>query len=1400
MANPIHSPDALQQALTAVRKAEEGRLTLPELKSRIPMREAPYHDHRSDPWIAFEKTRTLPIPAQVFDNIKPTNPIARQALFPDIQRACITVDNQLYLWNYLEGQSAFEYHHLPDDHLILSVGVIPARPGVFIDPIKYLLAISTGISAHEGRSLTLLGIEFTTLKHGQTEVKLYETGMSVATNGVVLSDIQGTSGGRLFASGSDNCLYELVYQATEGWFSNKCYLRNLTSPRFSNLLPTFIKAEKRLDRIAVDDARNLLYTLREGSLIEVFHLPSRDASRAPHKTGSTTGITKQAGLTHSQQDVGDIVWIGPAERDPRTSVVLIAVTEKGHRIFFDDFQGRTWAPLQVRVPPGLAMAPPQSAAASLPGGARPALQQQPVPSATAGRTVSSVLCAGDVFLVGFNFTAAPAQICCITPAPSGPLTSGAPVESASYIDLELAISAPVMAEAKPLVADVPITEGGELARPTVSQFLRPPRSFLVLDNNGLTEVVERRPVDMLKALLESGMAMNSAVLMEFFSTFGPTEACATALAVAAANSQVSLGRTSIGAMGGGGKGAAQRLSEDVVSQASRIFFSQYGSWPADARMPTALATPRTSRHDGLALYLACLLRRIWDGLLVPPAPSAAGAKPGASSSSNALTPYKSFVAPSASSGGSKLPLKRQDLEAALLDLAPLADFMQRNSKLLGLGGSSSSRALLGNGIDFDQERAAQADQESFERIKALLLRTIEAINFVLFLMDHGLPPLIGACSAEAKKALSTLRFGQLLTTAEGKVVSKELVTALIEARIGAQVSIDAVADALQSRCGSFCSADDVRQYKATECIRRAKETRSDKEKTDQLRLSAKLLSRGAGQLSLEKLRAICDGYRQLGYPIGVVDLALQCAAEWDASGADRAEGCPEGASHEARRAVYEKRSAAYVIVFETLKELDDQLDAAYNVKENEARVRLLVEQRDKVRSDAYARAEASEDPLFHEQLYAWLIERRLTDQLLELRTPYLADYLQGTPAAERANDAGYVRTLRNLLWQYYVRNGEFFAAAQVLDALAHSKEFGLELRERIEYLALAVGNAKSVGPLRAGSQDVVSFLSQVEEDLEVAQVQAKILHSLQQQATDDTDVERQEALEWLDDELLDLSTLYKNFAGPFGLLEEQLMIIASAEYQDVGLVAEVWTQIVTREHEAAGGRRGAASRAIATTVKDVFVRLARKENACAVDVVLDLLMRYAFEQENEGKVENPVPAAWRRRQQGGIEAAAVASPAGSGSTLLSSTNQAADNEGTEAGGSEAVPTGWASTTLLSAGVEAEYILDVLQGAMATAPPPWNTNAGHLFLQAELAEFLQVWIQQSLDAPTNANSVSTAVNASVSAGGVGVTPIPVDRLWEIVNRLIVQVGSNQLPKAKSTVAKLRQCMELLKVWF
>ena len=63
---------------------------------------------------------------------------------------------------------------------------------------------------------------------------------SLPTDNVGMLDIQGTPEGRIFLGGKDGYLYEVVYQAEDGWFSRKCKKINHSVSMLSFLVPSFL--------------------------------------------------------------------------------------------------------------------------------------------------------------------------------------------------------------------------------------------------------------------------------------------------------------------------------------------------------------------------------------------------------------------------------------------------------------------------------------------------------------------------------------------------------------------------------------------------------------------------------------------------------------------------------------------------------------------------------------------------------------------------------------------------------------------------------------------------------------------------------------------------------------------------------------------------------------------------------------------------------------------------------------------------------------------------------------------------------------------------------------------------------------------------------------------------------
>jgi nuclear pore complex protein Nup155 len=136
----------------------------------------------------------------------------------------------------------------------------------------------------------------------------------------------------------------------------------------------------------------------------------------------------------------------------------------------------------------------------------------------------------------------------------------------------------------------------------------PPRQFLVLGNNGLTSFVKQRPVDTLQQLLvenSSNLLMREKELTTFFQHYGRVEACAMCLEIVCFNSNEN-----------------GEPANPLSVSAANVFFeyggaptlkeSSYPSVANDLGRPLAqVETSYSGRHDGLALYLARVVRPAW---------------------------------------------------------------------------------------------------------------------------------------------------------------------------------------------------------------------------------------------------------------------------------------------------------------------------------------------------------------------------------------------------------------------------------------------------------------------------------------------------------------------------------------------------------------------------------------------------------------------------------------------------------------------------------------------------------------------------------------------------------------------------------------------------------------------
>jgi len=279
--------------------------------------------------------------------------------------------------------------------------------------------------------------------------------------------------------------------------------------------------------------------------------------------------------------------------------------------------------------------------------------------------------------------------------------------------------------------------------------------------------------------------------------------------------------------------------------------------------------------------------------------------------------------------------------------------------------------------------------------------------------------------------------------------------------------------------------------------------------------------KGARIMEFDKLREVIGDYQQLDFAKGAIELALYCAEASDADGLGKEywQTVPSeldrqrrnnNAPDDTRRFPWERRARCYDLVLDSLETFEKKATSGDDTAE-------------RVRAHAYEIAFASTDEIFHSRLYEWLISRGLADELLEVRKRHFSRFINSEFSSlcrcvhhtckrifnanqERSTSISYFGSSTSktvnpsappkylLLWQN--RPSAYLWMAPVVFFLAFER-FPLSLSQRIEYLTLAVGNAKS-HPVSAGGkhESAISFLTDLEEKLEVSQVQLEIFHTL----------------------------------------------------------------------------------------------------------------------------------------------------------------------------------------------------------------------------------------------------------------------------------------------------------------
>ncbi|KAF2475805.1 nucleoporin-domain-containing protein [Lindgomyces ingoldianus] len=1153
-------------------------------------------------WTPFQKLRTYEIPERIFEQVNQTQMATTMGLFAEINHAWVTIDNQLYLWDYTHpNPELIGYEEQPNT--IINVKLVKPRPKVFVDTISHLLVVATSAE------IRAIAMECQKGPEGVHGVTLYQTGLTVSVRGIHVGCIAGSAktGRIFFADGRDSeDIYELNYQNEEKWFQSKCGKTNhvrksITFPTISWSAPK----HEYVQQMAIDDTRNLLYTLSSSSAIRVFHM----------KTPTTLELVIVRPLAAIRTLCGHLVrqselLFGPNLRiigiDPITApeanqLSLMATTSTGCRIFLSTtsggfFNDSTAAPnsMQVR---HIRFPPPDSQTAnqtpSNPLQAYPGSSPVGVHSTNLIKTSDGFRYAPGSFFCFVQKTGDANHLLFMSAPHTGEINQRDITQGPRYKESAQVLPLGGLMQDIGLVTDpfsaanTPQGFGNELA----VQFDKPLCEWAIMTHNGIETIRRRRLVDIFAAIIKYGGGPQGVEgdLRQIVKEYGRAECAATSLAVACGQGS-DIGPDS----------RIAKVSDPEVLEYARKAFIDFGGKAQVNENSTveglSVDNVRPSpRHDGIATYISRLVRSIWRTPIIKSVTKPTGP---------VLEPTHKIS-------------KLQEIQRALVQLQ---EFLESNKQFIdGLAGPEA----LGRVSSRQDEVELQGENRALTSLMVIINNIIEGIAFVLVLFDERLEDILVLLPEDQRLKVRQLTFEGLFSVKEGKDLAKELVKAIVNRNIQKGSNVETVAEALRRKCGSFCSSDDVVIFKAQENLKKATDVGANAERGRiLLNDSLRLFEQVAKSLSMENLTAAVDRYVQLEFYAGAIRLALKVAQELDRGNKALSwikDGQP---SPDIRQDSYNKRTACYALVFKVI----EAVDHAYNAQGTQHDG--VISQITRRKHEAYEQINNSDDEVFQNYLYDWYLQKGWADRLLEINSPFVVDYLRRSSHTDI--------THADLLCRYYAHYGDFLSAAEVQFHLAQSS-FDLKLDRRIEYLSRAKTNASSriTGFSEMGSRNRQSrqeLLRNISDHLDIANIQDDILQKMKADVrfmrTEDLLARRKEVLDKLDGAIQPLDDLYHGYADQAGYYDICLLIYHSADYRNLPDVRSTWTNVIDQEHhKALETGHPAPWELVSLKTVEIGHRVNLNENVFPINIVLQLLLQYDIQYYTHDNNRNPQASA-----------------------------------------------------------------------------------------------------------------------------------------------------------------------------
>ncbi|XP_072173406.1 nuclear pore complex protein Nup155-like [Diadema setosum] len=1178
-------------------------------------------------------TKKTPLPPELVEQFGHMQCNCMMGAFPEISRAWLSIDTDIFVWNYEDGGDLAYFDGLSDT--ILCAGLVRPKPNIFRPHIRFLLCLASTVE------IILLGVSFTRPRedidasdYGRSEMHLIpEPLFAIPSDNSHITSILGTKDGRIFMASKDACLYELIYQAQDGWFSRKCRKVNLSSSMLSYLVPSMLQFMDKdpLVQIAHDESRHILYTRSEQGTLSVYDMGSQGTEMKrvtsvyySHILRETIAAAKTIDRSHFKQ----LVYIAPITGRESSCLHLVAVTQSGVRLYFSTTRGQagdssTLRPsslslVHVRLPPGFTA----NMSAYRPSNVHVACYTKGCLLLCASQSEDSdkLWCLSPDALP-FQQSLMETRVTHLVDSRTWYISEIPSQSQLEYPDHPSTISLSPSVAKQP---SSPLSMASPNPPAVIKQHSSPAPRYVLLSSQGSVVISRLRPVDQLRQLMLNNMGPENPAVENFFKLHREEQACATCLilacSLASSDQTITDWATQAFFLYGGEPGGPMGLEHQpppvanlaamfgattpLVGQSgldstrpisSPTLASPSPMRPNVASTPFVAATPGnqmsaaptshqgilfSGKFKGLCLYFSRLVRPMWEKLLVKEFP---------------------VVGPPPNKKLLSFAFGSQELSSVLEDILSLKSFLEKNSQFTMVaesmvphipasgfvrpdsvvGGQASIQAAQREQLRMRADAQA-SEKQALVNLQQLVSMTVEVLAMLKLLSYRQFHILADTLNPIDQENLKKMTLRDLVL--RGREMCESLITALINLYIGDNSTTDAISSRLREVCPSLYSVNDAICTKANETLQAAMQAETKPVLHRLLKESLQLFKEVSQQLNLS---AVCAEYHQARFYDGVVDLCLSAAVKRDTQNLallfyKNGKRPEDTHGMEAFSARYE--------CYKSITDILDELLAASRAQPSSPSLptrpgpppqpdpyRLSTQDAEHYLDSMMHKCLSSEDELFHVALYDWLVNKGLKEQLLEISSPFVEPYIQ---RAVHYNPDGL--EMLDLLWKYHEKCKNYPAASRILCKLAERQGTDIKLQQRIEYLSRAVMCSKS-SSLRTSSASEGEYLHELEEKLEVARLQLQVFEAISQ-TCNQADPRVQNALSILNSELVDITRLYGDFADEFHLSKCKLAIVHCAGHFDESLVKDLWLEIIDKELQESVNKLTATRITILSTV------------------------------------------------------------------------------------------------------------------------------------------------------------------------------------------------------------------------